>query len=202
MQLSNRGREYAEFSKLMMDHIENYTVKQYGDMPDDQAYEWSRDSCVENIKKYCNRWEGNMRGEEDRKLSLLKIAHYACIAYFKESKKDAILKEAVLARLREMCTTDLQCVMREAESIIREREVICEVAKSAEAEKTLPSPPYYRCTKCGELMLPLVKESGPHATLHCIYCNAYIKHAGSGVVNMIMSKLAELDNKRSNKLEV
>ena len=83
MTLSNRGREWLRFSDLVIDHIEEYTVPQYGDHPYDQATGWSVDSILENIERYKNRWKDNARGKQDNLLALLKIAHYACMAYFK-----------------------------------------------------------------------------------------------------------------------
>ena len=41
---SNRGIQWREFYNLVMSHIEEYTVPQYGDMPDDQASLFTIDS--------------------------------------------------------------------------------------------------------------------------------------------------------------
>jgi len=87
MQLSKRGEQWQEFSAKVLDHIENYTVPQYGDAPDDQAEGWTFDQCMESIQRYKNRAGSNARpGEEGR--DLLKIAHYACLASGKLDVKE------------------------------------------------------------------------------------------------------------------
>lgn len=80
--LSNRGKEWEEFSALVLDHIETYTVPQYGDAPDDQVEEWSADECVMTIRKYGARFKKNSREGQDVS-DLMKIAHYACLAHGK-----------------------------------------------------------------------------------------------------------------------
>lgn len=86
--MSRRGEMWEEFSKLVAGHIDGYTVQQYGDYPDDQVSEWSDGECVKQIRKYASRYGNGQRGpvEEDR--DLLKIAHYACIAYMKKNGRE------------------------------------------------------------------------------------------------------------------
>jgi hypothetical protein len=77
--MSNRGEDWQKFSAEVLDHIENYTVPQYGDKPDDQVSEWTADDFATTLRRYCARIGKNMReGEQDR--DFLKIAHYAQMA--------------------------------------------------------------------------------------------------------------------------
>lgn len=84
-EISNRGREWIEFSKLILNHIENYSVPQYGDKPDDQVEEWSSEDCFKAIERYLKRRNSNQR-EGQEGLDLFKMAHYVCLAYFKKIK--------------------------------------------------------------------------------------------------------------------
>ena len=86
--MSNRGEEFKAFVSLVLDHIENYTVKQYGDAPNDNVEKWNSEKCMDAIERYVKRFgPRNGRGEEDNLLSCLKIAHYACLAYNKRKRE-------------------------------------------------------------------------------------------------------------------
>jgi len=85
--LSCRGEEWIKFGSRVLEHIEIYTVPQYGDAPDDQVEDWSPEMCVMTIKKYCSRFGNNSR-EGQEKIDLLKIAHFAQIAYDKLESAD------------------------------------------------------------------------------------------------------------------
>jgi hypothetical protein len=81
--MSNRGEEWEDFSGVVEMHIENYTVKQYGDSPDDQVEGWTAGECMKAISKYANRFATQRRGRLETLRDLVKIAHFACIAYQK-----------------------------------------------------------------------------------------------------------------------
>jgi hypothetical protein len=81
--MSNRRSEWNAFAYQVGNHIDEYTVPQYGDMPEDQLTEYSVTDCITQIKKYCNRIATNARGREETKRDMLKVAHYACVAYSK-----------------------------------------------------------------------------------------------------------------------
>ncbi|MEI6125367.1 MAG: hypothetical protein WCQ99_02330 [Pseudomonadota bacterium] len=85
--LSRRGAEFVGFFYKVLTHIETYTVPQYGDEPHDQVEAWSAEDCVKAIAKYCARFGSNARGEKEQQRDLLKIAHYAGLAYKKMEKK-------------------------------------------------------------------------------------------------------------------
>ena len=75
MLITLRGGDWADFSFKVLDHIENYTVPQYGDKGSDQCTEFTRQDFETQIKKYANRMGKNSRPGQDR-LDLLKICHY------------------------------------------------------------------------------------------------------------------------------
>ena len=81
--MSNRRSEWNAFAYKVGQHIDEYTVVQYGDFPDDQLSSYSIADCITQIKKYCNRIGTNVRGKEETKRDMLKVAHYACVAYSK-----------------------------------------------------------------------------------------------------------------------
>ncbi len=83
MSRSNRGEQWDIFADKVLEHIENYTVPQYGDDPDDQVEGWTAEQCIESIQRYINRFHRNARGPEERLRDMKKIAHYACLAYDK-----------------------------------------------------------------------------------------------------------------------
>lgn len=86
---SNRANEWNDFTPLVEDHIENYTVPQYGDAPNDNVAGWSARDCEKQIEKYVKRFQGNARGPEESRRDLLKIAHYCCLTYNKRIQEEA-----------------------------------------------------------------------------------------------------------------
>ena len=77
-----RGRLWCDFAEAVLEHIEEYTVPQYGDAPDDELSEWTSTECMTAIRKYTRRHGKNSREGQDA-LDCLKIAHYACAAHVK-----------------------------------------------------------------------------------------------------------------------
>lgn len=93
--MSNRGDEFIEFAANVLKHIDEYTVPQYGDKPDDQVETWTPEDCARHIGKYVARFGKNQRGQEDQLKDMLKIAHYAGIAYMKMKQKRGEAKSEV-----------------------------------------------------------------------------------------------------------
>lgn len=81
--MKNRLEEWDVFSWTVYKHITNYTIQQYGDIPDDQLSSWTPEDCVRQIGKYVARFNSNARGHEERLIDMLKVAHYACVTYIK-----------------------------------------------------------------------------------------------------------------------
>ena len=81
-QLSDRGKDWIWFSGHVITHIENYTVPQYGDKPDDPVEDWSPDQCMKAIEKYARR-HGNNSREGQELIDCFKIAHFAQLTFLK-----------------------------------------------------------------------------------------------------------------------
>jgi hypothetical protein len=80
--VSNRVAEWDEFSAMVREHIAEYTVKQYGDYPNDQATSWSAEMCAKTGAKYGARFNTNQRSNQTL-LDMIKMAHWACLAWRK-----------------------------------------------------------------------------------------------------------------------
>jgi len=89
-QLSKRGQDWQEFAAKVLDHIENYTVPQYGDKGEDQASDFKSHDHVVQAKKYLNRYGKNSRPGQEV-LDLVKTAHYSQMAAMELTKE---LREA------------------------------------------------------------------------------------------------------------
>ena len=81
----DRLGEWTKFSFQVAKHVVTYTIPQYASDNEeaDQAGAWSAAQCVESIRRYVNRFGKGQRGNKEALRDMLKIAHYACIAYFK-----------------------------------------------------------------------------------------------------------------------
>lgn len=85
--MSLRGDDWLDFSKKVSNHIEGYTVPQYGDKGNDEADDFTAEECVKHIKRYVARHGKNSRPGQDE-LDLLKIAHYAQMAHTKLQEQE------------------------------------------------------------------------------------------------------------------
>jgi len=81
--MSNRAFSFTLFATLVRSHIENYTVPQYGDAPDDQIEQWTPEQCMDSIKRYCNRFGSGRRGRIEELRDMVKVAHLAQITFDK-----------------------------------------------------------------------------------------------------------------------
>lgn len=88
--LPHRVGEWNAFAKQVAEHIQHYTIPQYGDAPDDQVASWTAEHCANQISKYATRFGSNARAGQDR-LDMLKIAHYACLAVAKMDAEAALV---------------------------------------------------------------------------------------------------------------
>ena len=73
-----RGNQWIEFATQVLKHIDLYTVKQYGDGPNDAVAKFTPAQVISSIERYCARFGKNSREGQD-KLDVMKIAHYACL---------------------------------------------------------------------------------------------------------------------------
>lgn len=92
--MKNRLAEWDFFSFEVYSHIRNYTIPQYGDIPTDGLSSWTAEDCVRQIGKYVARFSNNSRGEKERELDMIKVAHYACVVYMKLWNKKREDKDA------------------------------------------------------------------------------------------------------------
>lgn len=86
--MSNRGKEWDNFSGVVAQHVDDYTVAQYGDAPNDAVENFTEHDIAQNFKRYVNRLESGQRGYVEAQRDLLKIAHYCAILYFKRRRAD------------------------------------------------------------------------------------------------------------------
>jgi hypothetical protein len=87
--MSLKGDDWLDFSKKVSKHIESYTVPQYGDKGNEEADNYTVEDCLMQIKRYTVRNGKNSRPGQDE-LDLIKIAHYAQMAYTKlQEQQDA-----------------------------------------------------------------------------------------------------------------
>jgi hypothetical protein len=80
--MTNRGNDWQDFSDGVLNHIETYTVPQYGDAPNDHVSTYTAAECVRQAEKYLKRFGKTSRvGEEC--LDMMKAAHFIQIAMTK-----------------------------------------------------------------------------------------------------------------------
>lgn len=78
--ISQRGQDWIRFSEKVLNHIEEYTVPQYGDKGDDHITECSVPICLDHAKKYVSRY-GRQSREGQQTLDFLKMAHWTQCAF-------------------------------------------------------------------------------------------------------------------------
>ena len=81
--MSKRADDFKAFALIVTSHIENYTVSQYGDTPNDPVEEWTPAQCMDSVKRYANRIDSNRRGHLESLRDMAKVAHFACLAFNK-----------------------------------------------------------------------------------------------------------------------
>ena len=81
--MTNREAEWMHFAGMVKEHIAKYTVPQYGDSPHDEVMNWTPEQCIKAVSKYVRRFESGQRGASETLRDMMKIAHFACITYFK-----------------------------------------------------------------------------------------------------------------------
>lgn len=79
-----RLHQWALFNSQMNRHIGTYTLEQYGNPEgDEQVDAFTVADCWQNIQRYYNRRNSNTRGNTEKLRDLIKVAHYAQLAYDK-----------------------------------------------------------------------------------------------------------------------
>lgn len=77
--MSIRGEEWKKFSEKVLNHIETYTVPQYGDKGEDLATDYSVEDLLKQANKYLARYGKNQRQGQEM-LDFMKTAHYIQMA--------------------------------------------------------------------------------------------------------------------------
>lgn len=95
--MSIRYKMWEDFAREVGDHVEAYTVPQYGDFPNDQLTAWTMEDLKTCIARYTNRMGRNARGAAEDARDMLKIAHYASVAWHKMNGSEDQYKPVVLA---------------------------------------------------------------------------------------------------------
>jgi hypothetical protein len=78
-----RSDEWRMFSYLVEQHVTNYTIPQYGDAPNDEVAAWTPEMCALAMQKYTKRFSSSLRGKDETLRDMFKIAHFACLTYWK-----------------------------------------------------------------------------------------------------------------------
>ena len=84
---SNKSIDFMNFTYQIVEHIDNYTVPQYGDGPNDESASYTLDFIRDQIKKYLARYTSGVRGPKEQLRDDLKIAHYAQMGWKIRSKE-------------------------------------------------------------------------------------------------------------------
>jgi hypothetical protein len=88
--LSLRGCDFIHFADKVFNHIETYTVPQYGDKGEDQMTNYTAKELVQQSQKYMSRYGRNAR-EGQQELDFLKAVHCLQMAhdkYLEESQNE------------------------------------------------------------------------------------------------------------------
>ena len=76
---SERAKQFQSFAHSVVAHIEQYTVPQYRDAPNDQISEWTIEECLKAVSKRLARY-GRQSREGQQELDFKKMAHEIQIA--------------------------------------------------------------------------------------------------------------------------
>ena len=76
---SQRGKDWINYCREVLMHIENYTIPQYGDAPNDEISKWTIEECLKDISKRLSRY-GRQAREGQQELDFKKMAHVIQIA--------------------------------------------------------------------------------------------------------------------------
>ena len=80
--MTERERQWKEFSDAVAEHLREYAVPQYGDVGEDEITGYSTEDCVTHLSRYAKRY-GTQSRKGQQKLDFMKIAHYAQCAWEK-----------------------------------------------------------------------------------------------------------------------
>ncbi|MFA7663139.1 MAG: hypothetical protein WCX88_04470 [Patescibacteria group bacterium] len=97
----DRVEQWRAFSKQIELHIQQYTLKQYGNQAgNEQVDTFTVEDCFKNMERYFNRRKSMTRGAKEKLRDALKIAHYASFIY--DKLKDELKEEDVYAPVADL----------------------------------------------------------------------------------------------------
>lgn len=79
--ISDKAYAWREFARMTLEHIENYSVPQYGPTLSENTDVTSTEDCLKYIAKYLRRHGSDRRGRIEELRDLVKIAHFAQFAF-------------------------------------------------------------------------------------------------------------------------
>jgi hypothetical protein len=84
----DRLEHWLSFSEQVFEHIQDYTLTQYGSPEGTEQIEnFTVETCFQNMIRYINRRNSNVRGNKEKLRDLFKIAHYSQFIYDKLKKE-------------------------------------------------------------------------------------------------------------------
>lgn len=93
--ISEREKQWQEFSDLVATHLREYTTPQYGDVGEDEITNYTVETCLEQVRKYCKRYDTQSR-DGQQELDFIKMAHYTQCAWEKYNNKKVVNMEGEL----------------------------------------------------------------------------------------------------------
>lgn len=85
--MSEREKQWFDFSLAVMNHLRDYTVPQYGDVGEDEITNYRVEDCLTHVNRYTKRY-GSQSRDDQQLLDFMKIAHYTQCAWEKEKNKN------------------------------------------------------------------------------------------------------------------
>lgn len=80
--ISERVRQWREYSNRVEKHLNEYTVPQYGDVGEDAITEYTVKDCAKHVERYAKRY-GTQSRDGQQELDFLKMGHYSQCAWEK-----------------------------------------------------------------------------------------------------------------------
>jgi len=96
--ISERVKQWREYADAVEDHLNDYTVPQYGDVGSDEITDYSVETCVEQVKKYSKRY-GTQSRSGQQELDFLKMGHYSQCAWEKYKNQPVAVEIGILGRM-------------------------------------------------------------------------------------------------------
>ena len=107
--MSEREKQWIEFSDRVAKHLREYTVPQYGDVGEDEITGYTIEDCVNQVSKYTKRY-GSQSRDGQQELDFVKMAHYIQCAWEKYGNLKEVNETDDLMMASYDYIPDLECV--------------------------------------------------------------------------------------------